>query len=296
VLAASLAIASCSRECTEPLASQFPSSQFVPETWLIDAGVPEARPKLVSGWSEDEMWGEAGFLFVWATGPSSAIRINRYGDANVRLRFRCAPNELPDKGQQTVTTVVAGTPVATTELRSGFNIYEISVPASTMDPGESIVEFRYRYSGRPLSPGSSDTRDLAVAWDWIEILEPRARPHARMAREDQNSIILPYRAALRFPVDGTSQRAFAADAIEVDGRAQPGTAGKVLLRLLSQERRPLASITVIPESRAIRFRFPERLHERMLLEIIAIEPHGAASAAALGVVIRNPRIVQRHCK
>jgi hypothetical protein len=284
----------CGRECAEPLLTQFPRAEFAPETWLIDLGIPDFRTHLVSGWSEDEWWGEQQFSFVWGIGPSSVIHMNRYGTAGVRLRFRCAPNELPDKGAQTITTILNGAAIATTQLRGGFAIYDLAIPVSRLRTGENTIEFRYRYSGRPGFAGTRDTRELAVAWDWIEILERGAKPHMRTPRKETYGIVVPYRSALRFPLDVEPDGALAIDALEVEGAIDSKDRGRVMVSLRSSDGALLSSVSATPDARPVRFALPLRVRTSAVLEIVVLEPRGGAPSAT-GVTLRNPRIVH-HCR
>jgi hypothetical protein len=293
-LAVFCAFSGCGRECSEPLLMQFSRSEFAPETWLIDLGLPDFRTHLVAGWSGDEWWGGQQFSFVWGIGSSSVIRLNRYGTADVRLRFRCAPNEPPDKGGQTIATILNGVPIATTQLRPGFAIYELAVPASRLRAGENIVEFRYRYSGRPVFAGTTDARPLAVAWDWIEILERGAKPNMRTARKEKDGIVMPYRSALRFPLDLEPDGTLKIDAAEVEGAIDSKDRGRMTMTLRSSDGRLLANGGAAVDARPVRLALPLKARTSAVLELMLLEPRGGTPSAT-GVMLRNPRIV-RHCR
>lgn len=279
-------------ECSESLVTQFGRATFAPETWLIDFGLPEYRQYLLTGWSADERWADRRFSFVWATGPASAIRMNRYRISDVRLRFRCAPNSIPGQERQAVSIVVNGVSVTSVQLDEGFSNHEVALPATRFRIGENIVEFRYRTWGRP-APRSVDTRDLAVAWDWIEVLESHGRPSLRSARRGEDWIAIPYRSALRFPFDEDSGAGLEVDELSVEGETGEDP-GRLQIALRSREGRLLGSFTAIPGTRHVRFRFSQSSRVNGVLEISALEPQrGAPSATA--IILRNPRVV-RHCK
>jgi hypothetical protein len=260
--------AACSRKCEDSLVPALPRAQFVPETWLIDFGLPDFRIHLVSGWGADEQWGEQRIPFVWSSGPSSVLRLNRYGQAGVKLRFRCAPKT----GEQVVTTLVNNEPVATTALGPGFAIHEVAVPAPRSQLGENRIEFRYR-SPEP------------VAWDWLEILEPRARPTMRTPRKTDDAVIIPYRSALRYELDLQPKSVLVIDAIDVEGEINGGDRGRVLFTI-GDAGRP--SFETSPDGK------PQRITLGVVhtarVEIMVLEPRSGAPTAT-AVILRKPRIV-----
>jgi len=265
-----LAAASCRRECSDALAPHLPRAQFAPETWLIDLGHPDFRTQLVSGWGGDERGGEQQFSFVRSSAPSSVIRVNRYGAADLRMRFRCA-------GAGGVTMLVNGVTVATTALAPAFAINEVAIPASRLRIGENRIEFRYR-DPQP------------VAWDWIEFLEPRAKPNMRTPRNENDTIVIPYRSALRFELEAAAQSALVIDGIDVEGAIESNDRGRVQLTLRSQDGHTLASFNAAPGGHLARFALPLKNRTRVQLEITALAPRAGAPAAT-AMKLRNPRIV-----
>jgi hypothetical protein len=272
-----LAAARCARECADPLAPKLPSARFAPETWLIDFGLPDFRTHLVSGWGADERWGEQQVAFVWSTGSSSILRLNRYGENDVKLRFRCMPKNAP----QVITTLVNGAQVAQTALAPDFAVHEIAVPAARLRLGENQIEFRYQQSG-------------AVAWDWLEILEPRARPNMRTPHKTTDDVIMPYRSALRFELDVMPESALVIDALDVEGRIASEDRGRVLMTVRAPDGRTLASFDAAPDGKAQRFSLPPAASRRAQLEILIVAPR-AGTPTATAVILRKPGVVH-HCK
>jgi len=267
-----IAAAGCSRECADSLVPQLPRAQFAPETWLIDFGLPDFRTHLVSGWGGDERWGEEQFSFVWSAGPSSVIRANRYGSAAVRLRFRCAP-----KGaEQTVTTLLNGEPVATTALAPGFSIHEVTVPAPRLQTGENRIEFRYR-------------NPEPVAWDWLEILEPHARPNMRTPRKTADAVIIPYRSALRYELDLAPKSVLVLDALDVEGEIDSADRGRVVVTVKGGQ-----PFEASPDGKPQRIPLDVGSTTHAQLEIMVLEPPTGAPAAT-AVILRKPRIAGQ-CK
>ena len=265
-----IAAASCRRECSDALAPHLPRAHFAPETWLIDLGHPDFRTQLVSGWAGDERGGEQQFSFVRSSAPASVMRINRYGAADLRMRFRCA-------GAQSVTTLVNGAAVGTTTLGPEFAIHEVAIPAARLRIGENRIELRYR-DPRP------------VAWDWIEFLESRAKPNMRTPRKENGTIVIPYRSALRFDLEAAAKSALVIDGIDVEGEIESGDKGRVQVTLRSSDGRPLASFET--EARPARFALPLQNRTRVQLEITVLAPRAGAPAAT-AVKLRNPRIVSQ---
>jgi hypothetical protein len=270
-----LFLLACHRECSDSLAAEFSRAQFARETWLIDLGMPDYRPSLVSGWGKDERWGPQRVSFVWGTHAPSVIRVNRYGTAAVRLRFRCAPN-----GEQEVTTVVNGVAVATTPLAGRFAVYDIAISGARFRLGENLVEFRYR-------------DQAPVAWDWIEILEPHAKPNLRTPKRENDTLVLPYRSALRIPLEVMPQSALVMDAIEVQGELASTVRDRIVFTIRSATGQQIATFdSSSSDDRPKRFQLPLQRRARVVLEIAVLEPQGGAPAAT-AVKLRNIRIVHQ---
>ncbi len=288
------------RECSTALADQFSRAAFVPETWLIDFGLasspawtsiryPTHRDQMISGWSGDEQWGGEETSFVWAVGGSSVVHVDRFGSRDLQLRLRCRPHELAGKGVQTVTTVFNGSAVGTTTLQPGFATYDIRIPASIVRGGRNVVEFRYRYSGRPAG-GVNDARALAVAWDWIEITEHRIRPHKRLPRKETAAVAVPYRSAIRYNLNVEPKSALLIDGIDVEGEADPEDRGSVRITLSSRGA-ALQTITTKPEGKPVRIEIPVERRTPVELEIAVLPPRERRSGTF--VVLRSPRLAHR---
>ena len=67
----------------------------------------------------------------------------------------------------------------TLPLDGGPQVRSVSSPGPAWKPGENVLTFEFAYAEAPKDriPGAGDTRTLAAAFDWVEILPvPAAAP------------------------------------------------------------------------------------------------------------------------
>jgi hypothetical protein len=64
--------------------------------------------------------------------------------------------------------------VGTREMKSAPHVAAFRVPASVWRKGDNEIRFKFKYAESPLlkAPPSQDSRTLAAAFDWLEILRP----------------------------------------------------------------------------------------------------------------------------
>ena len=160
------------------------------ETRLIDLGTPAARTFLEHGWSWDEA---AGTSFVWGVGSRSTVRFFVAAARDLPVVLRCAPDEAPADEPQTVSVVVNGVTVDELRLEPGLSDYRVTLPAATLAPGWSRLEFRY---GR-WSPGPR-VRQLAVRWDSIRFGDGEPADAAPRAGTAGATLRLPYGVQLEY--------------------------------------------------------------------------------------------------
>jgi hypothetical protein len=86
------------------------------------------------------------------------------------LAFAALPLDVPGGPSQSVTTIVNGqTRLPSVALASGWQQYEVAVPAAALRDGMNEVVFEFAFTRAPHNIiGNNDTRTLAAAFDWIE--------------------------------------------------------------------------------------------------------------------------------
>jgi len=168
------------------------------ETRRLDLGVETVRPLLLDGWSADELW-EGKTTFVWGVGERSSIRIFQFTAEPLRLRFRCRPLDRPEGTPLSVTVFVNEKRTGEVRLGTGFQSYEVAIPAAALRSGENRVDFAYAPAGAPFTVAGKvlDRRPLAVAWDWIA-LDGSPPPRESAAGQEDGTLTLPGRARLDF--------------------------------------------------------------------------------------------------
>lgn len=272
VLLAALWAWSCRQECSQSLVARVQKEQRAPETWFLDFGTEDSHANLVSGWSGDQRWPDSGETFVWSTANASVVQMNRYGTIPVRLRFRCAAT-----ADQEVTILVNGHSIANVKLSPAFTIHDLQLPALAI--GKSRVEFRYGNPSR-------------VAWDWLEILEPRAMPNGREPRLAGDAVFMPYRAAVHYRLDLAPDDALVADAVTVDGEVPADDRGRIQVTLRSPGGSARTTIDIPTDG--MRIELPVEKAQRFDVELVVLEPR-SGSASATGIRLRKLRVV-RQCR
>ncbi len=140
------------------LVFHFPTAQVSSRTECIDLGEPEARDRLVSGWSWDERPDRS---FVWAMGDSSSLRLLVHEPRDLELTMVC--RTLPQLLPQQVQVSVNGIPVGELGVSNEWQSYQVQVPAAALVPGDNLVELSYQTVklGYVALPESGDIRPLA---------------------------------------------------------------------------------------------------------------------------------------
>jgi len=155
-----------------------PHYKMFAEDPLIDhpARLNFLRAYSKQGWYGKEAWG-GQFDFVWAGGSenhSSMRMILPIEKCKYVLAFRAAPISYIFEGlpMQTVKVYVNGMFLEEISLFDGWSTYRIPVPISYTVSGVNEIEFVYGYTASPFlytHGRSGDTRELAVAFDYIEL-------------------------------------------------------------------------------------------------------------------------------
>ena len=149
------------------------------ETRFIGFDPESSAGALAVGWSGFERT-EAGDTFVWAQAREAQVRVVADGPGDRLLRFRAWPLWWEGAPQRQVTVLVNDVSLGTVALGDGPRVYRLDSPAPAWKGGENVVTLRFLWAEAPRDrlPGATDTRTLAAAFDWLEIL-PAGPPGAR---------------------------------------------------------------------------------------------------------------------
>lgn len=148
-------------------------SALWPEDYFIDFGTANREFALLTGWSGDERWGET--TMQWSSDRASSIYLYLGEPADRVLEMRLLPLTYAGSPRQRVTVSVNGTPHDRLELTPGWAQYQVRLPARLFRTGVNAVTFEYGYATAPdrVIPGSTDTRTLAVAFDYMALRRAR---------------------------------------------------------------------------------------------------------------------------
>ena len=142
-----------------------------PDTRVLNFDPEGSTGALTSGWSGFEKT-EAGDTFVWAQAREAKASLLAAGVAERLVRFRAWPYRYPGAPPQSVAVSVNGVKLPTVTLADGPRVYSVTSPGSAWRPGLNVLTFEFAYAEAPKDrePGNGDTRTLAVAFDWLEVL------------------------------------------------------------------------------------------------------------------------------
>jgi hypothetical protein len=141
------------------------------ETGFLNLDPESSTGALASGWSGFEKT-EPGDTFVWAQARDVTARVFAGGPGERLVRFRAWPFLWEGAPPQTVTVSVNGVRLETLTLWPGPRVYAVTSPGPAWKEGENTLTFSFGYAEAPKDrvPGAADTRTLAAAFDWIEIV------------------------------------------------------------------------------------------------------------------------------
>jgi len=164
-------VSGCSRtapdELAFDLAAAWTDGLLVTESAGLDIGTEEVRGFLGDGWYYDERNRESGETFSWSRGSSSEFFFHLGWRRDLRMDLRCRPFQFDGATPQILrfelNSQSIGNPL---ELQPSTDSYSIVLPASAQVVGRNRLLVRYDRVDAPFSvvPGSTDQRDLGVAW------------------------------------------------------------------------------------------------------------------------------------
>jgi hypothetical protein len=143
-----------------------------PDDYVIDFGA--SRPyALFSGWDDSERWGET--TVQWALDGESSMFLYLEAPTDRVLEMRLLPLTYEGAPPQVVSVYVNGTLQGRLTLEPRWGQYRVRVPARVFRAGLNRVTFTYGRAVAPAKviPGSSDSRKLAVAFDYVALRRAR---------------------------------------------------------------------------------------------------------------------------
>jgi hypothetical protein len=136
---------------------------------FIDVGTTEARQNLGGGFSVDEQF-ELG-TSAWSDARTSRVLVwLKPSPQAYRLSVRASA--LAVIAPVSVTAQLNGKALGSFSAPSGFHTHDLPIPAEQLRDGQNVLEFSYGATHEPRESDSSsrDTRDLALRYDWLEIV------------------------------------------------------------------------------------------------------------------------------
>jgi hypothetical protein len=158
---AGLALALAAAACSRP----------EPRTLFLNFDAESSSGALTSGWSGYEKTA-SGDTFVWAQARETTLTVTVDGPADRLIRFRAWPFGWEGAPGQTVTVWVNDVRLETLTVWAGARVYTTASPGPAWKSGVNVLRFEFGWAEAPKDrvPDVADTRTLAAAFDWIEIL------------------------------------------------------------------------------------------------------------------------------
>ncbi len=226
-------------------AANFEFATVRPETQLINLGLPAARPHLLHGWSNDELW--AGEIpFVWGFWPESALEFYTYEPRGTVIWFRGRPSVPMERAEVAVDLVVNGHHVSTFSLRSGFHDYRVRVPRPRLRVGRNVMRLRYRHAAKEFPSSADNLRPkLSVAWQQISIGPGFSSGSVRV---DDRSLEIPLLTRVEYFVDVAPGATLRWDRASVRGVASGSRAHTLSVEVLYEDGSTPAQVTELTDS------------------------------------------------
>jgi arylsulfatase A-like enzyme len=255
----------------------------------IDIGTQSARPHLVGGWSHDET-APKGSGFAWSTGDTSDVALKLGNTGPLELTFRAQPFTWDGAPTQVISVTINGTRVGDVTLQPGWQQYRVELTADTVAAGHNLIRFHYAYTAQPSEVlGTTDQRELGVAWDWIS-LESYERARADTERR---SLWIPAGTRLDYDLLLPAGARFVAD-LQLRGRdGQQGDAGDVALVVILTDPAELSVVRHVfsSEQGGVQLLADDSPSGRVRL---SLTPASTRSGAAVpGLWLAGPRIETR---
>ena len=117
---------------------------------------------------------------MWAQAREAAVTVLAGGPADRLVRFRAWPFGWPGAPPQTVAVWVNDVRLEAMTLSEGPRVYSVASPGPAWKNGGNVLRFEFAWAEAPKDriPGGGDSRTLAAAFDWIEILPAGAEGSA----------------------------------------------------------------------------------------------------------------------
>ncbi len=143
----------------------------LPENRFLNLDPESSAGALASGWSGFERTPE-GDTFSWAQAREARATVLAAAASDRLVRFRAWPFRWEGAPPQTVAVSVNEVRLGTLTLGDGPRVYSLVSPGAAWKDGPNVLTFEFAYAEAPRDriPGAADTRPLAAAFDWIEIV------------------------------------------------------------------------------------------------------------------------------
>lgn len=142
-----------------------------PETRFLNFDPESSAGSLAFGWAGFEATGE-GDTFAWAQAREARLDVVAGPAVDRLVRFRAWPFRWEGAPPQTVALSLNGVRLAAWTLADGPRVYSAASPAAAWKEGANVLAFAFAYAEAPRDrvPGAVDTRTLAAALDWVELV------------------------------------------------------------------------------------------------------------------------------
>jgi hypothetical protein len=139
----------------------------IPGDPIVDVGSAADRPRLYSGFADDEHDDRS---FAWVEGTHAAIVVPRRTRRDATIEIVCEPNLPTREATQDMSAALNGSVIGTTRLREGWQSVVLDAPARAWRIGVNELTLSFSSAISPLEAGAGgDARKLSAAVDRLTV-------------------------------------------------------------------------------------------------------------------------------
>lgn len=148
--------------------------------FFLDFGTGYTRQFLKEGWRRNEGPYPGGWpTFVWAIGSQAEIDVYVGSLASDKVLSFRAKSFIQ---YQSIKILINGKMICSIDVRPGWHEYEMPVTSKHLKLGKNLMTLSFKHPKDPSRFSDSDSRKLAVAFDWLKLEDASALKTVKAAQ------------------------------------------------------------------------------------------------------------------